>query len=90
MRRPSGSSLRLGVEPPGPRHYGRELSQQWIDQCKAILADKIVVLTDDDTSETTWKRRGYVGIFEVSDASVGDDGALRFRIIDRVADCWRW
>ena len=74
-------------EHPGPRRYGRELSEQWLDQCKAIMEGKLVVLTEDDTSEPTWKRRGYIGIFKVDDASVGDEGALRFRIIDRIADC---
>lgn len=58
---------------------------KWDEFIEAIRNTKKVILTNDSvsTDETAFERTRYIAVFSVDDVSV-DDGALRFRFVERL------
>ena len=58
---------------------------KFADHVVLLNAKKRVVLTTDDINEASglWKRTGYVGVFDIAEVSLGENG-LFFRFVGRL------
>jgi hypothetical protein len=64
---------------------GFQQNAKFADHVALLNAKKRVVLTTDDINEGTglWKRTGYVGVFDIAEVSLSENG-LFFRFVRRL------